>query len=71
MMKFRVAARFMVRFIDLDAASGMKVICGRVEGELDAGDEHDAAERVRAAIRARFPVCWSMKIAKVQAEAVN
>jgi hypothetical protein len=70
-MTFQVTAPFAVSFIDLETESGTRTLRGRVEGRLDASGEEEAAEKVRAAIRERYPVCWSMKIGSVRAVEVG
>lgn len=66
-MTFNVQAKFIVKFLNPDdmTGNGIKTICEIVTGKVEADRDDAAAEAVRAAIRRKYPVCWSMKIGKV------
>lgn len=72
-MKYEVSAPFRVEFLNPDdlEGTGIKTLRGRVEGEVDAGDVEDAAEKTRQAIEARFPVRWALRIGTVKATPVT
>lgn len=69
-MRFRVSAPFRAEFLDSEdlTGSGIKVISGRAEGELDALDEEDAAAQARAQIEERYPVRWKLRHGRATVE---